>query len=430
MASGELIRHQVTIAGVVTLDSGEAAGAASVDIISGPAKFMNRITTLRAVLGPAFDGLAARPDRATVAVDGLYYFLDLPDGAYELAATIPGAGQRFGSGSASATVAHDVTGNAVRAEANMIVPSTALSGRVVDATTAYGAQIRAEPSLVSRWRLGDASGPAHDDVGGRDANPAGSLTRAVPSLLVVDDDAATGFTGAGYLEVPFVAALNASPFSIEAWARVSGGSGTERSVLTSRDNSGGAPFRGWQLEASPGNTWQFVVGDGTQWKVLAGPAVALGTTVHLVGTYDGTNAQLFVDGTVVATSPVALMANAQRPLRIGAGATEGAATAEFVGVIDEVAIYDAALAPSRVAAHYALGSSSTAGQGVSIAWVTLNGSGERALSASDGTFRLGGIEPGTRQVGINAAGYAGVTLPMMINFASDTSLVAVLDKAA
>jgi hypothetical protein len=423
----EQVRHQVAIGGTVSFDTGEPASGARVEITSGPAEFEQRIEVLTQIWGAGIEALSRPPNRALAALDGLFYFLDLPDGTYDLTATIPNAGARFGTGEGQATVGRDPSGRVILAKNNIVIPSTAVSGRVVDAQTCYAAQVRLTSSVVSRWRLGEPTGPFRDDVGTRDASPVGAVLRAVPSLLAVDDDAATGFTGSGYLEVVYTDTLNPPSFSVQAWARVDGGAGTERCVVTSRDSTSIGVCQGWQLSASSADEWEFRVGDGSKWAVAVGQPVTLGRAVYLVGTYDGSQARLFVDGSAPVTSgSAAFVPNAARPLRIGAGTTEGAASAQFIGVIDEVAVYRSPLEGSAVAALYQFGSSPTSGTGLPMVSLIIEGSGEAAVSRGDGTFRLIGLEPGARRLDAAAAGYQPQTRVVTVAAAAETPMVVLL----
>jgi hypothetical protein len=98
-------------------------------------------------------------------------------------------------------------------------------------------------------------------------------------------------------------------------------------------------------------------GDGTTNTYAATYAIPAGDLgksawVYLVGTYSGTNWNLYRNGTLVATQASAIGA---LPVDLGdwaiGAAGEGWAD-NFNGVIDEVAIYNTALPASRISAHY------------------------------------------------------------------------------
>jgi hypothetical protein len=95
----------------------------------------------------------------------------------------------------------------------------------------------------------------------------------------------------------------------------------------------------------------------------------------LVGTYEGANWKLYRNGTQVASAPAAV---GPVPVNGGGwaiGSTGSGFPGEFTGAIDEVAIYDTALTPTKVATHYLIGKVGTAvltitnsGGNLAVAW--------------------------------------------------------------
>jgi hypothetical protein len=162
---------------------------------------------------------------------------------------------------------------------------------------------------------------------------------------------AAGFNGSSqYGQVAFDAALNPAQFSVEAWVKLTGGAGTYRSVVTSRTGS----YSGYILYATAADTWQFWLGAGTAWRIVSGPAVTLNAWTHLVGTFDGATARLYVNGVLAASSAgAAFAANTSAPLRFGAGRSESAPAYFLPGSLDELAVYGSALSAARIQAHYA-----------------------------------------------------------------------------
>jgi hypothetical protein len=422
-------RHRVAIAGTVRIAAtGEPLAGAVVTLTSGPPEFVLRRDRLAAVHGTAWETLAERPDRARAAPDGLYWFTDLPAGTYVVRATRPGSGGRYGAVAQSATVAVDGSGAVEPAFVDLDVPVTGLAGRVVDAATTHAGMVRAAASLLSRWRLGEASGDAVDDVSHRDAKPSGPMTRAVPGLVVGDADPAAALSG-GCFEVPFDPELNPPQFSVEAWVKATGGAGTTRGVVVSRDHTAGALHRGYGLYASDANQWELRIGDGTAFHAVVGPAVVANQTVHLVGTFDGSLARLYVNGALAATSAaIAFAANAARPLRIGAGGTEGPADSPFTGVVDEPAVYGAALSGAAVEASSAAGSSAETQRAVPMASVTLDGSGETAYTDGEGRYTLNGLEPGARMLRIGAPAFTPVIVGVTVAAGSTTIVDAAIAR--
>jgi PKD repeat protein len=220
--------------------------------------------------------------------------------------------------------------------------------------TTYAQAVLAD-SPAAFWRLGDSSGTLADSSGsGRPGIYVGVPSLGVPGALNGDANTAVGFNGTTqYAEVPFSAALNPAQFTVEAWAFATGGAGTYRAVVTSRDSATGNR-RGFVIYAGSDNGWQFWLGTGTDsWRVIFGPTVALNTWTHLVVSFDGTTSRLYVNGSLVGSQTGAFAQNTARPLRIAAGASEGGPLYFFPGRVDEVAVYPTVLTDTRIQAHYA-----------------------------------------------------------------------------
>ena len=219
----------------------------------------------------------------------------------------------------------------------------------------YSSTVLAD-SPLAYWRLGESSGATAADASGngRTGSYLNTPTLGAGGALGSDSNTAAGFNGTDeYVSVPYTAALNPAQVTVEAWAYPTGGQGTFRSVVTSRDYAPGNA-RGYILYASSANTWQLWLGNG-DWVVVYGPAIVLNQWTHLVGTYDGTTARLYVNGALAASSGASgFLQNAVRPLRIASGATDKTAPQYYLpGRVDEVAVYGSALSATRVQAHFA-----------------------------------------------------------------------------
>lgn len=212
-------------------------------------------------------------------------------------------------------------------------------------------------SPVSYWRLGESEGDvALDQTGLYPGNYLNSVGLGVPGAIAADTDTAAHFgdVPSTKVDVPFTSDLNTATFTIECWARVTGGSGNYRSPVTSRAD---LPQRGFIFYATPDNFWEFWTGkgDSSGWTALHGSEVSLNTYAHLVGIYDGTTLYFYVNGNLVASQDAKFAPNDLNVLRIGGGATEGDGNYFFVGDVDEVSVYPVALGEDRVLAHFVAG---------------------------------------------------------------------------
>ena len=102
--------------------------------------------------------------------------------------------------------------------------------------------------------------------------------------------------------------------------------------------------------------------------------------VHLVGTYDGANWNLFRNGVQVASAPAAVGALTVNNADWSIGSTGNGWANNYAGLLDEIAIYNTALSPAKVAAHYLTGKS-----GTSAITITQVGSGNVTIAWPPGT---------------------------------------------
>ncbi len=214
-------------------------------------------------------------------------------------------------------------------------------------------------SAASYWRLGETSGTSAVDARGVvNGTYTNGVTLNQTGALSGDADKAASFDGVDdYVNVGDVYDFaGTASFSVEAWFKkdVNAASTYMRVVDKNNWNS---PRNGWQLEIQPESEgadarkigFSRWAGGSTNYA-MSTTLTGTGTWYHVVGTYDGTNLRIYVNGVLEATTASSLsMPGNALPLRIG----QSAAGYEFFdGTIDDVAIYSSALGASAIQEHY------------------------------------------------------------------------------
>lgn len=227
----------------------------------------------------------------------------------------------------------------------------------------FGQAVLADRAL-GYWRLDEAGGTiAHDYLAGNNGTYTTKVLLGQPGDKLLDTHAAARFGSLATsnscvtnIAVDFATSGNAA-FSVEAW--VNGGAQTsDAGLVTKGYGSGGEQFN---LDCGGGgHAFRFFVRD-------AGGSAHLATSTivpdnrwhHLVGVCDETNGfvYLYVDGTNAAQTSIAAnvgILSSALPASIGSRQS-GAGTAfdsQFVGYMEEVAIYGRALSSNQVWTHF------------------------------------------------------------------------------
>jgi hypothetical protein len=135
----QVARHKVGIAGrVVDAETAKPIAGVDVTITAMPAAFKKTVEIAAIQYGKRWPTIVDRPDQTRTREDGLFYFMDLPNGKYTLSASLPGSGKRYSSTQETATVARDAKGNVVIKDAKgdivktvkVVLRPTAVKGKV------------------------------------------------------------------------------------------------------------------------------------------------------------------------------------------------------------------------------------------------------------------------------------------------------------
>jgi hypothetical protein len=90
----EIIRRQVAIGGCVADENNNPVAGVQVTIISMPVGFKQSVEAASSIAGAEWNELEQRLDRVISGMDGIYFFLDLPEGKYTLAAIVKQSGKK------------------------------------------------------------------------------------------------------------------------------------------------------------------------------------------------------------------------------------------------------------------------------------------------------------------------------------------------
>jgi hypothetical protein len=158
--------------------------------------------------------------------------------------------------------------------------------------------------------------------------------------------------------VQFLSALNpgaTSPFTVEFWAKPASDDG-DSAPVANRVSSGNRS--GWVFFQRPATTgWNFRMyngnGSGLGWDLTGGTST-LNQWSHVVATWNGSAAQLYDNGVLVAstngsTANGVYNPNTTIPLTVG---TLEDQTSPFDGAVDEVAFYGTALSSAAILNHF------------------------------------------------------------------------------
>ena len=254
--------------------------------------------------------------------------------------------------------------NATSATNSMVATLTVLGG--------YGSIIIKDQPLAY-YPLNETSGTvAHDYANGNDGMFTNNPTLGVPGASAAGGTAMA--LSGQYIDISSnYAALNFSgQIALEAWIKPSSLYG----YIIAHSTDGGSWDELWLQLDGNGN---YICGthwwDGTNWNhqvTVPVPAGTLSNWVHVVGTYDGANWNVYQNGVLLGSAA----ASGAIPIGCDWGIGSGTGLAYgrfFTGSIQDVAIYNYALTQNQIKTHFAASSPSalavtTPGNVVTLTW--------------------------------------------------------------
>lgn len=223
-------------------------------------------------------------------------------------------------------------------------------------SSTYSQTVVATTGVLSYWRLNETSGTsAADSVGTNTGTYTAGFTLNQSALINADATAhSVSLNGStGYVTMGEPSSLNLTgAFSVECWFKTPS-IGTQQNLFGNWDGGAGSGYGLWLNSG--------VVGlriNGT--TPVASGALSSNTVYHAVGTYDGTNARLYVNGSLVA-GPTAASAPTTNtnPFLVG----QEHSGVFYDGQIEEVAVYNQAMSAANVTNHYTVGTNGPTSSG-------------------------------------------------------------------
>lgn len=144
----------------------------------------------------------------------------------------------------------------------------------------------------------------------------------------------------------------ASGLTVEAWVNLnfqSQGSNNPRLVTNSHTDT---DHNGFQLMVTNSNQAQFWVGNGTTAANATGGTVPAYGWTHLVGTYDGSNVRVYVNGVQVGFNPLTGTVPAGSASGIGLGYNPAYNGDYLSGLLAECSVYSGAISAATVLTRY------------------------------------------------------------------------------
>lgn len=215
--------------------------------------------------------------------------------------------------------------------------------------TYYQAVLNDSPNAYYRFSETSGTVMADSSGNGQDGTYVNSPNLNVSTLLPIDADSAMELTtGNDYATYPTaVIPGGANPFTIECWVNLPTNITTEAfSVFMGSIGTEQAAFIDFRNNAIRFGGYSNDIDYAISYA---------GQTLHVVYTYDGFNRKGYVNGTEVVADTLSLNVGTSGIIGYHPYYGPGSGNGDFNGVIDEVAIYDHVLDPTRISLHYTLG---------------------------------------------------------------------------
>jgi hypothetical protein len=231
-----------------------------------------------------------------------------------------------------------------------LVATSSASFPIVEGTHSLQIQTGKQTSMTSvvgMWHLDETGG-----TGAYLADSSGSGNNGTPTGTTVVDGVtgkARSFNGASdYITINSSTLSTGGTKTVEAWIKTSTTTGM---VFSSYDGT-----NGYQLYVTP--TGNLALWSNGGLFLNSGMSIIDGKWHYVVGTWDGTNGNLYLDGVMVMSAARTITTNTSNQAQIGVYCTGPCGTPTgywFNGTIDEVRVSTVARSPEEIAESYRLG---------------------------------------------------------------------------
>lgn len=277
-------------------------------------------------------------DVATLYINGVAYN----------SGTFPAAGWSLSGSLASTLGSASPNGSYAPVQLDEVaIYKTALSASQIAAhyalrlTDPYRDKVIAD-GAVAYWRLDEPSGTtAYDSVGSAAGTISGAVTLNVPGAV----RKAMAFDGTTGKIVSATNLVQATALTIEAWIKTTV-SGVQLPFFTARSSNAGL-----YCATNAGQLW-FYNSVATPASYNSLKTVIDGQWHHCVMTHTGTTYAIYIDGVLDRTGSWTGRSVDSFPPSLGFDPTN---VKYWNGALDDVAVYNVALTPTQIAAHYRTG---------------------------------------------------------------------------